>query len=216
MAPSVIRGNYISKADLWSVGVVAYMLMSGEKPFWSRTKSELISQILTARYSFHGQHWKNISKEGKSFVRALLVLDPEVRLSARQALKHRWLDVNTQWSQEKPDLDALRNAKANLARYAESPEFKKLALMVIAKKSTPKEIFELRKVFDEIDTENTGTVTYKGFRKALEELYSESQIKDMFDKIDLVSAVQALLLWRLATCYSSFYTLSDLGSKRLY
>jgi calcium-dependent protein kinase len=190
MAPSVIRGHYSSKADLWSVGVVAYMLMSGEKPFWSKTRTELMAQIVRAQYSFHGPHWKHISKEGKSFIKKLLVVNSDDRMSAKEALNHPWLKSNTDWSREKPSSESMTNVKANLVRYADSPEFKKLALLVIAKKSTSEEIFELRRIFDEMDTENTGTVTYEEFRTALQDLnYSDSEIKSMFDRIDFVRAI---------------------------
>lgn len=184
MSPEVMDGIYTSKADLWSVGVVSYMLMSGIKPFWGSTRKEVIDAVRRGKYNFKGKAWKNRSQEGKDFISALLEKDPNKRLSASQALKHKWLASETVLSSQKPDLKAMGDAQAKLVQYAESGEFKKLVLNVIAKKSTPDDIMELRDMFNEFDSDNDGTITLDEFKTAMSKSnLSAEEIEIIFNKM---------------------------------
>lgn len=82
--PEVIRGNYNYKADIWSLGVMAYMLLSSQIPFVGRDMSEIAKEIMRGRYSFSGKKWHKISTEGKKFINCLLVKDPAKRPNADQ------------------------------------------------------------------------------------------------------------------------------------
>ena len=111
-APEMISGEPCSlKVDCWSMGVISYIMLCGFPPFFSdptdkdnddqlincpfwfffnSVSAELKTQILTASYSFPEKYWSEISAEAKDFVSSLLQVDPEVRLSAKQALHHKW------------------------------------------------------------------------------------------------------------------------------
>merc|ERR1712232_143457 len=100
VAPEVVKGLYTEKADLWSVGVVAFVLLSnGEMPFGGRrnTKSrkfsrkQMIKNILGGTFNFKRPAWKDISQEAKDFISLLLVRDPDKRLGANQALHSKWM-----------------------------------------------------------------------------------------------------------------------------
>lgn len=84
MAPEVIRGNYTHTCDLWSLGVMAYMLLSSQIPFVGRDMTEIAKEIMRCRYSFAGRRWQKISKQGKDFIDSLLVRDPSRRPNADQ------------------------------------------------------------------------------------------------------------------------------------
>lgn len=85
--------GYGLKADMWSLGVVAYVCLCGYLPFGEEDGStcELFRQIVEAKVSFHSQYWRNVSDDAKDFVRKLLCPDPTQRLSAEQVLAHPWL-----------------------------------------------------------------------------------------------------------------------------
>ncbi|KAL3806920.1 hypothetical protein ACHAXA_005492 [Cyclostephanos tholiformis] len=86
IAPEVLRGKYDKSCDLWSVGVVAYVLLCGYPPFNGDTTRRTYESVLRGRCDFHAEDWKNIGVDAMDFVRKLLDIDPGRRMTARQAL----------------------------------------------------------------------------------------------------------------------------------
>ena len=101
IAPEVLRRKYDKSCDLWSVGVIAYILLSGYPPFNGSNNEEIHQSILKGRFSFPSREWKGTSQEARDFIRRLLVTDPSKRMTAEQALNHPWI------------VDALLNAYRN-------------------------------------------------------------------------------------------------------
>jgi len=170
MSPETMRGNYTAQADLWSVGVCTYIMLSGGyKPFEGKTPKQVVAKVLVADYSFDYSVWDGISDEAKDFIRQLLVVEPEKRMTATEAMKHPFIAKAScaKNGYNAVDEELKQRVRDGIVRFAESSEFRKLALNVIAKKSSAQEIFELRRVFDEFDTENTGTITLEEFKNAL-------------------------------------------------
>lgn len=86
VAPEVLHRSYSTEADVWSIGVIAYILLCGSRPFWDRTESGIFRAVLKANPSFSELPWPTLSPEAKDFVRRLLSKDPRRRMSAAQAL----------------------------------------------------------------------------------------------------------------------------------
>lgn len=85
-------GNpYTNSVDIWSIGVIAYVLLCGYTPFYSENQRELFNQILKADYEFGDPEWTDISKEAKDFIAKILVVNPNQRPSAQECLAHPWL-----------------------------------------------------------------------------------------------------------------------------
>lgn len=89
VAPEVLHRSYGTEADMWSIGVIAYILLCGSRPFWARTESGIFRAVLKADPSFDEAPWPSLSPEAKDFVKRLLNKDARKRMTAAQALcKH--------------------------------------------------------------------------------------------------------------------------------
>ena len=91
MAPEVLKGKYNEKCDIWSCGVICYILLCGYPPFNDKIDTQIIEKIKKADLVFPSEEWSTVSQEAKDFVRKLLNPDPDVRPSATEALKHPWI-----------------------------------------------------------------------------------------------------------------------------
>lgn len=92
VAPEVLKRSYSGgTADMWSLGVLTYMLLSGAPPFFHREESRIMTMIEQGKYSFRSERWTNVSSDAKDFVRRVLEVDVRRRMTADQALKHRWI-----------------------------------------------------------------------------------------------------------------------------
>jgi len=95
VAPEVLNATgYDKEVDMWSIGVITYILLCGFPPFYNDSLPELFEQIMKADYDFPEEYWKDISEDAKDFIRKLLVVNPAKRLTGKQALAHRWLSGN--------------------------------------------------------------------------------------------------------------------------
>jgi calcium/calmodulin-dependent protein kinase I len=94
VAPEVIsaEGTYDKQVDMWSIGVITYVLLCGFSPFFSSTQTALFQKILKVDYSFPNPEWSQVSEQAKDFIRKLLVKDPHKRATPADCLKHPWLN----------------------------------------------------------------------------------------------------------------------------
>lgn len=86
MAPEVLHRSYSLEADIWSIGVITYILLCGSRPFWARTESGIFRAVLRADPNFDDLPWPSVSPEAKDFVKRLLNKDYRKRMTAAQAL----------------------------------------------------------------------------------------------------------------------------------
>ncbi|KPP74738.1 hypothetical protein Z043_106085, partial [Scleropages formosus] len=92
LAPEIVNFDFVSfPTDMWTVGVVTYMLLSGLSPFLGDDDSETLNNVLTVNWAFDDEAFEHVSDEAKDFVSNLLIRERSGRLSASQCLKHPWL-----------------------------------------------------------------------------------------------------------------------------
>lgn len=95
VAPEVLAQKPYGKAvDVWSIGVISYILLCGYPPFYDENDANLFAQILKGEFEFDSPYWDDISDFAKDFIRQLMCVDVKKRFTCRQALQHPWISGN--------------------------------------------------------------------------------------------------------------------------
>ncbi|GMI96218.1 phosphoenolpyruvate carboxylase-related kinase 1 [Hibiscus trionum] len=100
IAPEVLAGGYDEAADVWSAGVILYILLSGMPPFGGKTKSKIFDAVRAAELRFPVDPWDHISLSARDLIIGMLCVDPSKRLSAAQVLDHPWVEDGRELAQE--------------------------------------------------------------------------------------------------------------------
>ncbi|GAV72920.1 Pkinase domain-containing protein/EF_hand_5 domain-containing protein, partial [Cephalotus follicularis] len=184
VAPEVLKRKYGKEIDIWSAGVILYILLSGVPPFWAETEKGIFDAILKGDIDFESQPWPSISNSAKDLVRKMLTQDPKKRLTSAQVLEHSWLREGGEAS-DKPINNAVLT---RMKQFRAMNKLKKLALKVIAQNLSTEEIQGLKAMFKNIDTDNSGTITYEELKTGLARLGSnlaETEVKQLMDAADV-------------------------------
>ena len=165
IAPEVLRKEYTSQCDLWSVGVVSYILLCGYPPFGGDSDAEIFRAVKRGlnKHSFPRDDWGDVSKNCLDFIKKLLVHDPSKRMTAAKALKHPWL---TKDAPTKPLCTHVDMAK-RLGRFVGATKLRKVALNVLAHHLTEKEAAELSLVWKDLAKTKNGALTLNDMKKTL-------------------------------------------------
>ena len=188
MAPEVIKGNYAKACDLWSVGVLVFMLLTGRPPFDGPDEATVFRRLQAGKASYSHPVWGKASPHAKSLVQRLLVVDPGKRLSAEDALKSPWFKRYHASRSFRAGAKIEIEVVESLRKYASYSKLKKAALMVIAHNHTSEEVEELRKAFIAVDIDRTGTITFEELSTLMKKHESsgdESEIRALFDDLDI-------------------------------
>ncbi|KAJ9171559.1 hypothetical protein P3X46_014912 [Hevea brasiliensis] len=161
VAPEVLHRSYHLEADIWSIGVISYILLCGSRPFWARTESGIFRAVLRSDPNFDDLPWPSVTPEAKDFVKRLLNKDYRKRMTAVQALNHPWLRDDN-----RPiplDILIYKLVKA----YLHATPFKRAALKALSKALTEDELVYLRAQFRLLEPNGDGSVSLDNFRMAL-------------------------------------------------
>nr|GMD01628.1 calcium-dependent protein kinase 1 [Ipomoea batatas] len=184
VAPEVLRRNYGPEADIWSAGVILYILLSGVPPFWGENEQGIFDAVLRGHLDFSSDPWPSISSSAKDLVKKMLRLDPKERLSATDVLNHPWMREDGDASDKPIDIAVLSRMK----QFRAMNKLKKVALKVIAENLSEEEIIGLKEMFKSIDTDDSGTITYEELKAGLTKMgtkLSESEVRQLMEAADV-------------------------------
>ncbi|KAJ0971502.1 hypothetical protein J5N97_019461 [Dioscorea zingiberensis] len=184
VAPEVLKRNYGVEADIWSAGVILYILLSGVPPFWAENEQGIFDAVLRGHIDFFSDPWPSISSGAKELVKKMLRQDPKERLSAVEILNHPWVREDGDASDKPIDITVLTRMK----QFRAMNKLKKVALKVIAENLSEEEIMGLKEMFKTMDTDNSGTITFEELKAGLPKLgtkLSESEVRQLMEAADV-------------------------------
>ncbi|XP_071730906.1 calcium-dependent protein kinase 17 isoform X3 [Rutidosis leptorrhynchoides] len=183
IAPEVLKRKYGPEVDIWSIGVMLYILLCGVPPFWAESEHGIFNAILRGYVDFTSDPWPTISPQAKDLVRKMLNSDPKQRMTAHQVLAHPWIKEDG----EAPDTPLDNAVMSRLKQFRAMNKFKKVALRVIAGCLSEEEIMGLKEMFKGMDTDNSGTITLEELKHGLSKQgtkLTENEVKQLMEAAD--------------------------------
>jgi calcium-dependent protein kinase len=182
VSPEILSGKYNEKCDIWSAGVILYVLLSGDPPFNGPSDGVIYSKIKKMKFDFPSSKWKNISKEAKDLLTHMLVPENE-RYTASQVIAHPWFKNAREMKLEK-----LNFSSQFFKEYNELNKLQKVVLLFIASRLSENEIKELKDIFTAFDQNKDGQIGFNEFHEGLKKLKSgeknDQLINSYFSSID--------------------------------
>ncbi|KAL5566660.1 hypothetical protein UlMin_029824 [Ulmus minor] len=166
MAPEVLKRNYGPEVDVWSAGVILYILLCGVPPFWAETEQGVAQAIIRSVIDFKRDPWPRVSDNAKDLVRKMLDPDPKRRLTAQEVLDHPWI----QNAKKAPNVSLGETVRARLKQFSVMNKLKKRALGVIAEHLSVEEVADIKEAFEMMDNGKKGKVNLDELRNGLQKL----------------------------------------------
>jgi calcium-dependent protein kinase len=183
LAPEVLTGDYCgSTCDMWSAGVIAFVLLSGSMPFHGSQEVK-VKSIYHGKYHMNPETWNPLSKQAKEFTQGLLNTNATDRLTAKSALAHPWLQEICKDRQ--PLIKDPHHIVDSLSSWKSLPKLRRACLTMLAWSLSEEERAAFRDQFSALDSDHNGTISYAELRSAIVENYGvkESQVKDIFQEL---------------------------------
>jgi calcium-dependent protein kinase len=182
VAPEVLRRKYGRECDLWSAGVILYILLGGLPPFWGNSEKEIFDSILRGKVDFSEEPWPSISASAKDLIKGLLNQNVSQRLTVAQALAHPWMKGNA------PDVKIDSAVLKRMRTFANQGKFKQLGMVMLVRHLKKEELTGLRELFLEMDEDKSGTITIDELRTGLDKHgahLAKSEVEALMNSLDL-------------------------------
>ena len=191
IAPEVLRKNYNEKCDIWSCGVIMYILLSNMPSFSGENEKEIYEKIKIGKYDLQSPPFDKLSKNCLDLIKNLLNIDVDKRFSAEKALDHVWFqDFKSQYLYNRiTDRDAIKTLLNNLKNYKRTSILQETALAYLVHQFPRiKDVINACKLFNQIDKSGDGKISKKELYIGLLEKYKtdtlEKDVDAIFNKLD--------------------------------
>eukprot|EP00920_Eleutheroschizon_duboscqi_P041915 GHVT01100589.1.p1 GENE.GHVT01100589.1~~GHVT01100589.1.p1 ORF type:complete len:511 (+),score=82.11 GHVT01100589.1:538-2070(+) len=155
IAPEVLHGTYDEQCDVWSLGVILYVLLSGCPPFNGPNEFEILKKVEKGKYTFDLPQWKRVSDSAKDLIRKMLTYVPSERITAKAAVEHEWIKKFA--AEGKMDLPSLDSCIANIRQFQGQQKLAQGAMLYMGSKlTTMEETQELTAIFRGMDRNGDG------------------------------------------------------------
>ncbi|KAK4483389.1 hypothetical protein RD792_010575 [Penstemon davidsonii] len=163
MAPEVLRRNYGPEIDVWSAGVILYILLCGVPPFWAETEEGIAQAIVHGEIDFKRDPWPRITDDAKDLVRGMLEPNPYTRLTVEEVLENRWIqNANTV-----PNILLGERVRARIKQFSLMNKFKKKVLRVVADNLPDDQVGRIKEMFHMMDTDKNGNLNFQELKDGL-------------------------------------------------
>jgi calcium-dependent protein kinase len=189
IAPEVLKRNYNEKCDIWSCGVILYIMLVGYPPFSGSTTNELLESVGKGKYTIKSHEWAKVSTQAKDLVIRMLEIDPAKRISAQEALEHPWVKATDQNKINTVDQNYFESVLKNIQDFNAREKLQQATIAYIVHfLYSSQEIDELKKVFKMLDSNNDGRLTYKELKHCFEKYWgtylSDVKINSIIQEMD--------------------------------
>lgn len=183
IAPEVVEKSYTEKCDLWSAGILLYIMLVGFPPFQGNSAKQIYQAIKTNQVDLHGKIWSKISNHAKDLVMRLLRVNPDERISMNDALNHPWCSASIPIA---PNREDSAQIISNISQFRANNKLKKSLFRYISNHfigaEEREEIFEL---FTYMDKNNNGTISRSELKDGIVSLFG-NRIKRVDSKVDKI------------------------------
>ncbi|EMS56778.1 Calcium-dependent protein kinase 32 [Triticum urartu] len=183
MAPEVLKRNYGQEVDVWSAGVILYILLCGVPPFWGDNDEKIAQAIIRGGLDFNREPWPRVSGNAKDLIRGMLDPDPAARLTAAQVLEHPWLKN----AETAPNVSLGEAVRSRLQQFSAMNKFKKKALGVVARNMPVEELDKYVQMFHLMDKDKNGNLSLEELVEGLHingQRVPESEIRMLLEAAD--------------------------------
>jgi len=182
IAPEVLRDSYTTQCDVWGLGVISFILLLGYMPFSGSEKLQK-EKILKGQYKVRQDRWDKASANALEFVKALLQVDPDKRLTAQGALDHTWI-ANRKTRNSKTEVTS--DVAEALCQFGRASKFRKCCMQTMAWSLSNEDRAKVREYFISMDTSQQGTITLAELKDVMVNKFniSSQDTKHVFDALD--------------------------------
>ncbi|EGR33331.1 protein kinase domain protein [Ichthyophthirius multifiliis] len=175
IAPEVLQSQYDNKCDIWSCGVILYIMLSGILPFNGTTNDEIVENVKQGKLSFENEEWNYISQQAKNFIRKMLELDPTQRLSASQALQDPWIKKFN--NNQNLDFPNLYKSIENMKNFNADKKLQEATLIFFINNfASNEEKNQMLKVFQGLDINGDGKISQQELIEGFEKIYEDKNL----------------------------------------
>ena len=187
IAPEVLKQSYNEKCDIWSTGVILYLLLVGSPPFDGDNDSEIWKKIINDEIDYSNPNMKSLSPEAIDLLQKILVKNPDKRLSASEALEHIWIKKNAPHT--KVSRVFSRKIYNNLKNFREKSQLSTAVVTFITNYlMNDDELKSLKKLFFELDEKGKGVITkedlFRGMDECFDHKITKEEVEQIFSNID--------------------------------